>query len=108
MKECQKNGIEWRHIDLKGAKKEVFEEKEVQDYLKPKLKEIFDDLSDTPHRVLLHCAAGMHRTGTCTFALLRHQGMTFEEAEATLHGLRSLTGQNVLEWRLKYAEDNFI
>jgi protein-tyrosine phosphatase len=53
-------------------------------------------------RVVLHCSAGLHRTGMVAYAILRLYGSTQEEARAQLASVRSL--EEVGEERLGWGE----
>jgi protein-tyrosine phosphatase len=46
---------------------------------------------DEGHSILLHCSAGMHRTGMVAFALLRLRGHTEETALDTILRMRAHT-----------------
>ena len=41
--------------------------------------------------IIVHCAAGMHRTGVFCFLVLRHAGLGVGESLATLESMRSVT-----------------
>jgi len=55
--------------------------------------------------VVVHCAAGIHRTGMFAFALLRTVGQDHAEALQTLPRLRTVTADTVGVERLAWAED---
>jgi protein tyrosine/serine phosphatase len=38
-------------------------------------RELFNYLVENEEKVLLHCAAGLHRTGMISYTLLRHSGL---------------------------------
>ena len=55
----------------------------------------------------MHCAAGLHRTGTLGYTLLRLASdipMSKEEAYAALKVLREDTWREVGDWRIDVAE----
>ncbi|WP_018724246.1 protein-tyrosine phosphatase family protein [Salinispora fenicalii] len=56
-------------------------------------------------RVVIHCSAGIHRTGMFTYALLRACDLDADEAMLTLTRLRAVTADGVGEHRLAWAED---
>lgn len=39
-----------------------------------------DYLCAKPYKVIIHCAAGIHRTGTCAYSLMRMDGNNRNEA----------------------------
>jgi hypothetical protein len=55
-------------------------------------------------RVLIHCVAGIHRTGTLTYSLLRMDGKTPKEAWDSLKLMRKATYEGVGDWRVQLAE----
>ena len=54
--------------------------------------------------ILLHCSAGIHRTGMIGNALLRHVGLSQEQARQTLLALRAVTAEGVGEARLRWGD----
>ncbi len=54
---------------------------------------------------MLHCAAGIHRTGIVTYTLLRMTGLSPKESFECIEGIREDTAKGVGEWRIKLAED---
>jgi protein-tyrosine phosphatase len=54
--------------------------------------------------ILVHCSAGIHRTGMISYALLRHVGQAEEQAKQTLLALRALTADGVGEARLRWGD----
>jgi protein-tyrosine phosphatase len=55
-------------------------------------------------RILIHCAAGIHRTGMVTYALLRWVGLDAEAAHRRLADLRAVTAEGVGPARIAWAE----
>jgi protein-tyrosine phosphatase len=54
---------------------------------------------------VIHCSAGIHRTGMFAYALLRAHGLDPDGARATLRQLRTVTAEGVGEHRLAWAEE---
>jgi protein-tyrosine phosphatase len=54
--------------------------------------------------ILIHCSAGIHRTGMISNALLRSLGLTADEAKAGLLTMRQITHDGVGEHRLAWGE----
>jgi protein-tyrosine phosphatase len=54
--------------------------------------------------VLVHCSAGIHRTGMFGYALLRQLGLKPEAARAKLLELRTVTGEGVGQERLAWGD----
>ena len=58
---------------------------------------------------VVHCAAGIHRTGIVGYTLLRILGgLGTEEAYAALGNMRKETFNGVEEWRIKIAEKDLV
>lgn len=55
-------------------------------------------------RVVVHCSAGIHRTGMFGYALLRMVGLSADEARAKLRELREVTGEGVGKDRLAWGD----
>lgn len=54
--------------------------------------------------IVVHCSAGIHRTGMITYALLRQLGLSREQAMQKLSELRSVTAEGVGEARLRWGD----
>lgn len=54
---------------------------------------------------VIHCSAGIHRTGMFAYALLRTHGLDPDTATATLRRLRVVTADGVGDHRLAWAEE---
>lgn len=54
---------------------------------------------------VIHCSAGIHRTGMFAYALLRTAGLDPDEATITLRRLRTITADGVGDHRLAWAEE---
>ena len=55
-------------------------------------------------RVLVHCSAGIHRTGMVAYGLLRYLGREPEDARTMLRAMRGFTADGVGEARLSWGE----
>jgi protein-tyrosine phosphatase len=54
--------------------------------------------------ILIHCSAGIHRTGMITNGLLRFMGLSEEEAKTALLQMRQVTHDGVGAHRLQWGE----
>jgi protein-tyrosine phosphatase len=54
--------------------------------------------------VMIHCAAGIHRTGMVAYALLRLNGYEPEESFEALADMRVVTREGVGQERLSWVE----
>eukprot|EP00347_Sterkiella_histriomuscorum_P015217 403357863 len=102
--ECKKQGIEHFHINLNGANQALLNSKATQKMLLPKIQMLFKILNDQEHRAVIHCAAGIHRTGTITYTLMRMDGKQCKEAYEGLKEMREQTYKGVGNWRITLAE----
>ncbi len=83
--------LAWTWIPLAGATPPTGQAKE-------DLLERVDELSgylDQGEALLIHCSAGIHRTGMITYALLRRRGLSASEARETLARLRLHTAEGM-------------
>jgi predicted protein tyrosine phosphatase len=73
----------------------------------PEMRATFDEVARllrSGASVLVHCSAGVHRTGMIAYALLRHLGQSAEEAQETLRTLRQFTASGVGSERLAWGD----
>ena len=76
--------------------------------LRKSIKKCFQELQSESHVAVLHCAAGVHRTGTIGYTLLRLAGTSAQDAFEGLKTMREETYNGVGEWRIKLAEDELV
>ena len=64
------------------------------------IKRDLDYLAKLDGKLLIHCAAGIHRTGTSAYAILIRQGLSKEEAYKTVLRLRPESADCIrfLDW----------
>ncbi len=71
----------------------------------PHLSQLLDEGAS----LLIHCSAGIHRTGTVTYGLLRWRGVSQEDALKLIGQMRKVTleemGEKRLRWGDKIAQD---
>ncbi|CDW75320.1 adpribosylation crystallin [Stylonychia lemnae] len=107
-KGCQQNGIQHKWINIQGANQALLDDKKVIAYLVERIQELYENLSTQQERVLIHCAAGVHRTGITAYTLLRLDGLCPQDAYETLKLIRLNTYQGVGEWRIQLAEAKIV
>ncbi len=98
---CEEAGLGWIWFPLQNG----------QPLPKARDSEVSSLLSDLRRvldaggRLVVHCSAGIHRTGMITFALLRVSGLDPIGARETLRALRDATGEGVGDHRVAWAEE---
>ena len=100
---CKKLGLKHFWIDLRGANQSILGDKKVQAYLGSRIKELLT-LLEGNEKAMLHCAAGIHRTGTIGYTLLRCSGYEPAQAFDMLKVMRVDTHKGVGDWRIELAE----
>ncbi|MBK7453555.1 MAG: dual specificity protein phosphatase family protein [Anaerolineales bacterium] len=68
----------------------------------PQLSEILDEGGS----ILIHCSAGIHRTGTVAYGLLRWRGVEGDEAMRLIATIRKETAEGMLEKRRRWGDEN--
>lgn len=72
---CEKLNIKWFHIPLEGANLPLLQKKSTKSNVKKGLKEILCLINESKNETfLIHCAAGIHRTGIFTYSIFRLLG----------------------------------
>ena len=72
--------------------------------VKQQLQRLKKEFFESRQKVLVHCAAGIHRTGVVAYALLRWTGLHPKGAIDVIHAMRPETATGVAEWRIRLAE----
>ena len=61
-------------------------------------------MATTKQTVLVHCAAGIHRTGVFAYSLLRATGLSGKNAMAKILAIREVTHRGVGQVRIEGAD----
>ena len=94
-------GMGWVWLPMPGAQEP---EGGAREALEQGLAEL-SRLLDEGRSLLIHCSAGIHRTGMVAFALLRLRGLTRDEALAAIGQARAHTREGVQEHHLRWGDD---
>lgn len=102
-------GIQSIHVPIEGADLPVFTSSQTTvDLLVERLPSIRDLLlnstEEKPVRMIVHCSAGLHRTGTITYLLLRLCQFNTEQALLIINRTRAITARQVGQKRINAAE----
>ena len=89
---CRKAGLTWHHLPLSGRRLERATDRDTLAAI-PGLLDVLR--ADPPRTVVVHCSAGLHRTGVCLYVLLRSAGQSEEQAVATIAAARPLTAEEL-------------
>lgn len=89
---CASAGLAWHHLPLSGRRLERAEDLESLARI-PELLRVLE--ADPPRSVVVHCSAGLHRTGVCLYLLARHAGLEPDAAVAKVAQARALTAQEL-------------
>ena len=77
--------------------------------LRQSVQELIDMLTQNEEVCLVHCAAGIHRTGILGYTLLRLLGsLSQKEGYAALKDMRIETFKGVEAWRIELAEKELV
>jgi Tyrosine phosphatase family len=100
---CKALGLKWLWVPLQGANKKLLESNNAAWIIRKALIEAKDLLMGGNY-ILIHCAAGIHRTGLFTYALLRICGYDKERTLSTIEKVRSVTYEKCGSKRFELAE----
>ena len=97
--------IYWHNLPLTGANMAIFMNKNVQKMIIDNLIFILNYMKNNKIVLFMHCAAGIHRTGTILYTILRLCGESKESALEAIKFIRLDTFRKCGENRFKYAEE---
>jgi protein-tyrosine phosphatase len=97
---AQRAGLEWIWLPLVGA---AVPDLARDDELRDALRHICE-LVNAGSQVVVHCSAGIHRTGMVGYAILRQFGLDTAAARAMLAVLRTITADGVGDDRLAWGD----
>lgn len=95
-------GMEWVWIPVPNGN---YPQGEVHDRLLNAMPHL-SQLLDEGNSLFIHCSAGIHRTGTVAYALLRWRGAERDEAMRIIHEMRKETAEGMMEKRMRWGDEN--
>lgn len=95
-------GIEWIWLPVPNGK---YPEGEVHERVLRALPELSGWL-DAGKSILIHCSAGIHRTGMVAYGLLRWRGLDRDETMRLIHQTRPETAEGMLEKRMRWGDEH--
>jgi hypothetical protein len=106
-------GIQSLYIPIEGADLSVFTSSQITtDFLierLPSIRELLlNSTEEAPVKMIIHCAAGLHRTGTITYLLLRLCHFNNDQALLIINRTRAITARQVGQKRIDAAEYNLL
>ena len=97
--------ITWHNLPLKGANMAIFMNKEVQKMIINNILILLNVMKKNKIVLFIHCAAGIHRTGTILYTILRLCDESIESSMEAIKFIRLDTYRKCGDNRLKYAEE---
>lgn len=106
-------GIQSLHLPIEGAELSVFtSSQDTVDLLierVPSIRELLLNSTEAaPVKMIIHCAAGLHRTGAITYLLLRLCHFNSDQALLIINRTRSITARQVGQKRIDAVECNLL
>jgi protein-tyrosine phosphatase len=99
---CDEFGIRWQWIELHGAN--YFKKAQDHEKIVKEMLTLYNLLLNEEITLYIHCALGLHRTGTIAYTLFRLFGETPESALTALEYIRKDTRDKVGDHRIEKAE----
>ena len=95
-------GLKWIWLPVPNGNYPVGDVHERLLQAMPKLSQLLDE----GNSLLIHCSAGIHRTGTVAYALLRWRGIERKEAMRIIGRIRKETAEGMMEKRMRWGDEN--
>ncbi len=94
-------GLEWIWLPVPNGK---YPQPEVHERLVNALPRL-SRLLDEGNSLLIHCSAGVHRTGMVAYGLLRWRGLSPDQTMKIIRKTRKETAEGMMEKRMKWGDD---
>jgi protein-tyrosine phosphatase len=99
--QVKERGVQWTWIPLEDGKYPL---REAYARLRDGMIGLSDNL-DKGESLMIHCAAGIHRTGMLTYGLLRYRGYSTDDAMRMIAQMRQHTHDGLQAKQMKWGED---
>lgn len=99
--QAESAGLRWVWLPLRGAKQPEAGARQALDESLSRLSSLLDQ----GNSLLIHCSAGIHRTGMVAYALLRLRGLSRDEALAAIEHARPHTREGLVEHHLGWGDE---
>jgi len=103
-KACEDAGMRWEHCPLSGKRGVTAPTSHEDRGSLARVLELLPELLGAGESVVVHCAAGMHRTGAVAFCVVRRCGFSTEQALAAVERMRPVTHKALLETEKKRGQ----
>lgn len=101
--------IHWENLPLFGANIQYFNQTQTIDLIISFIKGLLNYLEIHPDtNIFIHCAAGLHRTGTILYTILRCCGESKESVMDAIKAIRFETWRDMGAKRIDYAENTLV
>jgi protein-tyrosine phosphatase len=94
-------GLAWIWVPVPNGK---YPEGEVHERLAKALPEL-SAMLDKGNSLMIHCSAGIHRTGTVAYGLLRWRGLNRRQALKVIGKIREDTAEGMGEKRMRWGDE---
>ena len=95
------SGMEWIWLPVPNGK---YPDAEVQHLLMEAMPKL-SGLLDHGNSLLIHCSAGIHRTGMVAYGLLRWRGLDQSQAMKLIDSIRKETAEGMMEKRMLWGDE---
>jgi protein-tyrosine phosphatase len=95
-------GMEWIWLSIPNGK---YPEGEIHERLTQEMPKL-SQLLDSGKSILIHCSAGIHRTGMVAYGLLRWRGLDRNRALKIIRQTRLETAKGMMEKRMRWGDEN--
>jgi hypothetical protein len=103
---CKQCGFRWEHTPLAGKRSCTALVSTPDDLCSwSNIRDLFPQLFDDGERIVIHCAAGMHRTGSVAFCTLRGNGFSIEDSLKAIEACRPVTHGALLEEQKSHSSE---
>ncbi len=90
---CAEAGLRWHHFPLSGRRLEAAGDRSSVARLIAWTLQM--EQATEPARIMVHCAAGLHRTGVALYVMMRCAGLSPEDALDNIRRARPLTADEL-------------